>query len=254
MTINYVTETSPGSAPSYSAPGAYTSKYQTQLDEGLDKVTNFTYDPLKDASYKALAKVYNSQGEKAAKNTMGDAAALNGGYGTSYATSAAQQARNDYNSQLASHIPDLEQNAYNRNVQSLSAIRDADNTSYNQYRDTVSDKQWQHSQDYQKWSDQNSNYWNQKNYNLDVYQAKKAEASGYGSSSGGSGYGASGSYYGGYGSANTGYGDASVKAATQTAQSVVNNAVSKSSSALSSKKYSSSKKSTLSHLQKKYGG
>ena len=246
MAINYVTETSAGSAPSYSAPGAYTSKYQTQLDEGLNKVTNFTYDPLQDASYKALAKVYNSQGEKAAKNTMGDAAALNGGYGTSYATSAAQQARNDYNSQLASHIPDLEQNAYNRNVQSLSAIRDADNTSYNQYRNTVSDKQWQHSQDYQKWSDQNSNYWNQKNYNLDVYQAKKAEASGYGSSSGGSGYGASGLYYGdGYGTINTGYADAAAK---------VNANNSKSSSKGGGKKKTSSTNSILAHLQKKYGG
>ena len=80
---------------------AYESKYQGQMDTALSNVTNrkqFEYDPLKDANYQAMAKVYQKQGEQAAKNTLGDAAALNGGYGSSYAVTASQQARNDYKS------------------------------------------------------------------------------------------------------------------------------------------------------------
>lgn len=211
--IKYVKTTSAGKAPTYKAPSAYSSKYQGNIYAAMDKVTNFKYDPMEDASYRALAKVYNERGNKAAKDTMGDAAALNGGYGTSYATSAAQQARNDYNMQLASYIPDLEQNAYNRNVQALSAYRDADDTAYGRYRDNVSDKQWQHSQNYQAWSDNNANYWNQMNYNLDVYAAKKSSSSGGGSSRGGRssrGYGAGRNYYGNDG-IDTGYSDALAK-------------------------------------------
>lgn len=123
----------------------------------------FSYDPMADASYQALARVYTNRGNKAAQSTMADAAMLNGGYGTSYATSAAQQARNDYNMELASQIPQLEANAYNR------------------YRDSIADKQWQYANDYQRYMDA-------KNYNLDVYQTKKANASGGGGRSGG-GYG-----------------------------------------------------------------
>lgn len=74
----------------------------------------FSYDPLKDANYIALAKTYNANGIKASNDTLGKAASLNGGYGSSYAVSAAQQSRNEYNQQLASLIPDLENNAYTR--------------------------------------------------------------------------------------------------------------------------------------------
>ena len=198
--IKYVSANKPGNAPNYKAQAAYKSTYENQIDNALSGVTNFSYDPMQDASYKALAKVYTAKGDQAAKNTMGDAAALNGGYGSSYATSAAQQARNDYNMQLASYIPELEQNAYDRNVQKLSALRDADESAYGRYRDNVSDKQWQYSQNYQKWADKNQNYWNAKDYNLNVYQAKKAKSSGSGSSGRGSssraGYSSGDSYLG----------------------------------------------------------
>ena len=150
----------------------YSSKYQNQIDQATDNVLNFKYDPMQDASYQALSKVYTQKGEKAAKSTMADAASLNGGYGTSYSVSAAQQARNDYNQQLASFIPDLEAKAYDRNVARLSALRDADATAYARYRDDVADSQWQ------------------KEYEL----SKKGSSSGGGS--GGRGVGASGRTYG----------------------------------------------------------
>ncbi len=141
-----ITEIKETAAPTYKQPEA------------------FSYDPMQDASYQALARVYTNRGNKAAQSTMADAAMLNGGYGTSYATSAAQQARNDYNMELASQMPQLEANAYNR------------------YRDSIADKQWQYANDYQRYMDA-------KNYNLDVYQTKKANASGGGGGRSGGGGG-----------------------------------------------------------------
>lgn len=141
----------------------FASKYADQITGALDKVTNrqeFKYNPVEDANYQALARIYNANGEKAAKNSLGDAAALNGGYSSSYAISAAQQARNDYNQQLAAMIPELERNAYGKykdnydmDVTALNALRDAENTDYGRYRDTVGDNQWKYGVDYQKYRD-----------------------------------------------------------------------------------------------------
>lgn len=142
--------------------GASTGEAKTNpLDAALNKVTNreeFSYDPLKDANYQAMAKLYDRQGTKAAQDTMGDAAALNGGYGSSYAVTAAQQARNDYNQQLASQVPELQEaayskymNDYNMDLSAYQALKDADDTAYNRNRDTVADEQWQQSFDRDKY-------------------------------------------------------------------------------------------------------
>ncbi len=198
-------------APTYVAP-TYTSKYGEQLDSALKGVTDFSYDPLKDASYQALAKVYSKRGEQAAKNTMGDAAMLNGGLATSYAASAAQQQRNDYNAELASLIPDLEERAYNRNVQTLAALGDAEDRDYGRYRDTVGDAQWKYTQDnenakwkytqdYQKYRDTVADSQWARNYNLDIYGLKKN--SGGGGGGGGRRGGGGGGGYAGSSSSST---------------------------------------------------
>ena len=191
--LAYVPTAKPKEVAEYK-PGTYTSKYQPQIDQALNTVTNWSYNPLQDASYQALAKIYGARGNTAAKNSLADAAALNGGYGTSYAVSAAQQARNQYNQELASLIPDLEANAYNK-ATTLGALRDADNTDYGRFRDTEQDRQWQYSQNYQKYRDLMSDYqWGQ-NYNLDIYGLRKAAASGGGGGGRRSGGGGGGGYY-----------------------------------------------------------
>ncbi len=169
--------------PKITETPAYESKYQNQIDSALSNVTNrqdFTYDPLKDANYQALAKVYNKQGNQAAQNTLGDAAALNGGYGSSYAVTASQQARNDYNQMLASQIPALQEAAYNRylndynmNVTALSALRDADDSAYGRYRDTVADNQWKYGQEYQQYRDDIADSQWQKTYDRGVYESDR---------------------------------------------------------------------------------
>lgn len=163
---------------------AYSSKYQPQIDSAMDTVTNrekFAYDPLKDANYQALAKVYSKQGEQAAQNTMADAASLNGGYGSSYGITASQQARNDYNQQLASQIPALQEAAYNRyvndydmNLSALDALRAADESDYGKHRDNVADSQWKYGVNYQGYRDDVADSQWQKNYDRDVFESDRS--------------------------------------------------------------------------------
>lgn len=169
--------------PVYEQPAEYKSQYQGQMDAALDKVTNreaFTYDPLKDVSYQSLAKVYKQQGDKAAKDTLGDAASLNGGYGSSYAVTASQQVRNDYNQQLASQIPALKEAAYNQymneqnlNLSTLDALRAADDAAYGRHRDSVADSQWQYGQDYQVYRDNVADKQWQTTYDRSVYESDR---------------------------------------------------------------------------------
>lgn len=229
----------PVNAPAEYTPGQYNSQYEGRLNAALDTVTNWKYDPLQDASYQALAKVYGKRGNIAAKNTLADAAALNGGFQTSYAVSAAQQARNQYNQELAALIPDLENTAYNRAQGTLSALRAADDTAYGRFRDTESDRQWAWTQQYQKYRDMvgDMQWGTTFNYNIDrdavsdsqwnqnfAYQKqrdavadsqwaqefalKKSDASGGGGSGGGgggrSGGGGGGSYSSYSGNGNNG--------------------------------------------------
>ena len=186
-------------APKYKAASAYKSQYANQMSGLLNNVTNrqeFSYNPLEDANYQALAKVYNANGLKAQQDTLGQAAALNGGYNTSWATSASQQARNDYNQQLASLIPELEQTAYSRyydnynmNLNALGALQDADNTAYQKYRDSVADSQWLYGQNYQKYRDTVADSQWQKEYNLSKKRAARSGGRGRSSSGGSSRYG-----------------------------------------------------------------
>lgn len=181
-------------APKYKAASAYNSQYANQMSGLLNDVTNrqeFSYNPLEDANYQALAKVYNANGLKAQQDTLGQAAALNGGYNTSWATSASQQARNDYNQQLASLIPELEQTAYSRyydnynmNFNALGALQDADNTAYQKYRDSVADSQWLYGQNYQKYRDTVADSQWQKEYNLSKKRAARSGGRGRSSSGG----------------------------------------------------------------------
>lgn len=162
-------------APEAYKAGTYNSQYADQLSGALNTVTNWKYDPMSDANYQALAKVYEARGNIAAKNSLADAAAFNGGYGTSYAVSAAQQARNQYNQELAALIPDLEANAFNKATTTLNALRDADDTAYGRFRDTESDRQWKYGQDYQAYRDREAD--NQWKYNTayNAYRDKESD-------------------------------------------------------------------------------
>ena len=206
------TSKSLGSKPSPYVIGSYSSKYTPKINTALNNVTNFKYDPMQDASYQALAKVYGARGNIAAKDTLADAASLNGGMQTSYAVSAAQQARNQYNQELAAMIPELEANAYNRAQVTYNALRDADETAYSRFRDKESDKQWQFGTNYDAYRDtvadkqwnQQFTYQQQRDAVADKQWAMEYALSKKGSSGGGGGGGGRRSYGGGSGGSYSG--------------------------------------------------
>lgn len=134
-----------------SKPGAYQSQYSQQLNDLYNQIMNredFSYDINGDALYQQYRDQYTQQGQNAMRDTMGQAAAMTGGYGSSYATTAGNQAYQSYLQQLNEVIPELYSQAYQRYVQQGQELKDrynitqsADATDYGRYRDTVSD--WQ---------------------------------------------------------------------------------------------------------------
>ena len=130
-------------------PGAYQSQWQTQLDETLNKILNrekFSYDLNGDALYQQYKDQYMLQGHQAMMDTMGQAAAMTGGYGNSYAQAAGQQTYQGYLQQLNDRVPELYQLAldqYNQEGQDLynqyGLYADREDQDYGRHRDTVSD-------------------------------------------------------------------------------------------------------------------
>lgn len=131
------------------APGAYTSKWQAQLDDTVNKILNreeFSYDVNGDALYKQYADQYARKGKAAMEDTIARASAMTGGYGNSYAQTAGQATYAQYMTELADKIPELYQLAldkYNAEGDALydrySLLSDAEGTDYDRYRDSVSD-------------------------------------------------------------------------------------------------------------------
>lgn len=86
-------------------------------DEALQAYLNredFQYDLNGDALYRQYKDRYTQMGRVAMQDTMGQAAALTGGYGSSYAQNVGQQAYNSYLQQLGDVVPELYQLAYDR--------------------------------------------------------------------------------------------------------------------------------------------
>lgn len=137
-------------------PGQYQSKYQTQIDEALSNIQNrkpFNYDVGNDPMYRSMRSQYLRNGRTAMMDTMGQAAALTGGYGNSYAQSVGQQQYQNYMAQLTDKVPELYSlalDAYKQQGdemrQNYSMLRDAEDTEYGKYRDAVSD--WQANRSY----------------------------------------------------------------------------------------------------------
>ena len=130
-------------------PGEYQPTWQPQIDDIINRILNreeFSYDLNGDALYQQYKDQYTTQGQMAMMDTMGQAAAMTGGYGNSYAQSVGQQAYQGYLQQLNDKVPELYQLAlsqYNQEGQDLkdqaSILNDLEQQAYGRYRDDVSD-------------------------------------------------------------------------------------------------------------------
>ena len=176
---------------------------QDQLDALYDQIMNrekFTYDLNGDALYQQYKDQYIKQGQMAMMDTMGQAAAMNGGYGSSYAQSVGQQAYNAQLENLNDIAPELYQMAlakYQMEGQELSdkygMLYDDRNTEYGMWGDEynrllgeseylkgVADSEW--TKEYGQWSDDRTydqtQYWRETDFNyqkeLDDWEKEQA--------------------------------------------------------------------------------
>lgn len=130
-------------------PAAYSSAYTEQLDRLYDSLSSrkpFQYNPGSDVLYNQYRSLYQTQGRQAMRDSIGQTAGLTGGYSSTYAQNAGQQAYNTYLQRLNEKIPELyrlSQERYDRAGDSLrksyELLQDKENAEYGRYRDSLSD-------------------------------------------------------------------------------------------------------------------
>ena len=137
-------------------PGQYQSQWQAKQQQAADEVMNrqkFQYNMSADPVYQQYKEQYQRQGKLAMRDTIGQAAAMNGGYGSSYAQMAGQQAYNGQLQQLNDRMPELYQLALEKYQMEGQAAMDRYNLAsqmesqdYGRYKDNLA--AWQTERDY----------------------------------------------------------------------------------------------------------
>lgn len=153
-------------------PTGRSDLYQT-WQSLLDQYTNrqpFTCDLTGDALYQQYANQYQRLGNQAMQDTLGQAAGLTGGYNSSYAQSAGQQAYQGYLDKLNDIVPELYGQAYSRYAAEGDRIANAAQLAAQGYGQEQTDywnnlNYWQN----QAQNEQNQ-YWNQQQYDQTARQ------------------------------------------------------------------------------------
>lgn len=185
---------------------SYATSYGSKINGLQDQIDNygpFSYDPSTDPLYADYKKAYLREGQRAAANALGQAAASTGGVPSSYATQAAQQAANYYAGKVADQIPTLRaqaleeyNNDLNRLRDNLSMYQGQDNTDYSRYLDMLN-------AEYQRDRDAVADAQQEFNNAMAIYEATGQitgplkDLFGKAAASSGGGGGGGGGYYGG---------------------------------------------------------
>ena len=185
--------------------GDYNFNYgrQNEYNAAMDAILNrkkFSYDLNGDALYQQYKDNYINQGKMAMMDTMGQASAMTGGYGNSYAATVGNQAYQASLQNLNNIVPELYKlalDSYNSegdrlagNLNVLGADRQLEETAYNNkynadltrlsadrdyYRQNYNDT---YTSDYNKYVDyvaaNNESYWNDYNAGYKAAQDKIA--------------------------------------------------------------------------------
>ena len=135
-------------------PGNYVSRYQGALDSILQQINNpdeVRYEFNGDNLFRSYADLYTQYGKQASLDTMGQATALTGGYGNSYAQQAGQQAYQQYLLGLYDKGFDLRNMAYQGYRDQIGDLKDtynammaAEQGDYAKYQNAVN--AWQQQQ------------------------------------------------------------------------------------------------------------
>ncbi len=137
-------------------PEGYTSQWAQKQEQALGKLLDrpdFSYDLNADALYNQYKDQYIRQGKLAMEDAMGAAAANTGGYGSSYAQTAGQQAYQGYLRELSGMTPEFYKLALEDYIRQGDALRQEydlasqrEQQDYSRYQDALS--QWLKDRDY----------------------------------------------------------------------------------------------------------
>lgn len=245
-TVTDAKENATNAANAVTNYGDFSYGRQGLYDDVINKIINrekFSYDLNGDALYQQYKDKYIQQGKMAMQDAMGQAAALTGGYGNSYAATAGNQAYQAHLNNLNDIIPELQQMAYDRYKQEgadlyntfgllsndrstqfgewstgldraiadrsyTQGVLDSERTfDYGVHRDTITDEQWKAAMDYQMGRDKIADEQWQKLFDAQHGSTGGGSGGGSGSGSGsgtGSGGGSGSGGSGGGGTGNTG--------------------------------------------------
>ena len=128
-------------------PQDYQSSWEEALKQAAQNLLNrqpFRYDAGSDPLYQNYRQQYVKDGRLAMLDTLGQAQSSTGGYGNSYAQSAAQQAYGAHLQSLNDKIPELYQLALNRYGLETTALSDRlsylqqqEDRDYSRYQDAL---------------------------------------------------------------------------------------------------------------------
>ena len=183
-----------GGSSAYQEAWAYTNglleqlstgrtSYTDQIKEMMDKIQNredFQYDISTDTMFQNSLASAMVSGQSAMQDTIGQASALTGGYASTYATSAGNQAYNAYIQDAYNNLPEyynMALEAYqmegNEMYNQLAMLNEADTKEYGRLYDAwqanFTNTQNMYNQEYGAWQDSVNNAIGSANLQLNEY-------------------------------------------------------------------------------------
>ena len=163
------------------------TSYTDQINALMGEYRNrekFSYDASTDAMFQQMLAASMNTGKMAMQDTIGQAAALTGGYGNTYGTAAGNAAYNQYISEAYNNLPEyygMALDAYNmegdRMLSELAMLRDADSAEYGRLADAYSASldaaNTMYDREYTQYIDDRnaaeSDYWDDLNFRYGAY-------------------------------------------------------------------------------------
>jgi hypothetical protein len=159
------------------------TSYTDQIKDMMAQIQNrdkFSYDVDSDTMFQQALASAMSSGKTAMQDTIGQASALTGGYGSTYATTAGNQAYNNFIQDAYDNLPQYYQMALeayqmegDEMYRQLGMLTDADATEYermyNSWNANFTNAQSMYNRSYGEWQDSVNNAYNSANLQLNEH-------------------------------------------------------------------------------------
>lgn len=168
----------------------YAASYEKELGDIYNSINSrgeFKYSVDNDALYRQYKDSYIRKGRLAMRDTVGQASALTGGYGSSYAENVGRQSYDAYLQELDTVVPELYTLAYNRYQDEGDALRERydlvqgmRDREYAQYEDALDDYNYNQEQTYKREQDEQQRAEEAKEKEYERAQSEAAARAKYG--------------------------------------------------------------------------